>query len=72
MSTMDLYSFTIDIGRKKSMTNLLIEVTPEHRFQQLIEGGKRQGTELISGEIPDGTPRIYVSKFEETLMYKKP
>ena len=65
---MDLYSFTIEAGKKKIMTNLLLEVVvPELTFQQLIEGlkyGKRQAAEQISGEIPDGTPRIYVSKFE--------
>ena len=56
MSTMDLYSCTIEVGKKKIMTNLLLEVTPELTFQQLIEGlkcRKRQGAAQISSEIPD-------------------
>ena len=72
---MDLYPFTIEKVKKKTMTNLLLEVTPELAFQQFTEClkyGKRQGAEHISSEIADELHGYMLVNLRETLMYKKP
>ena len=75
MSTMDLYSFTTEVGKKKIMTNLLLEATPELTFQQLIEGikyGKRQGTEHIQVKFQMELQGYMLVNLRETLICKKP